>query len=73
METYDILISQGRYSDANDFISDQEGIYGYFPDFLNAIENRIYNLQEYLLTLVPKQPFVCSDTEPAADNEIIWI
>lgn len=73
MRTYDGLISQGRYSEAADFMDGQEGIHGYFPDYLNAIENRIYALQEYLLALAPKQPFVCSDSEPAADNETIWI
>lgn len=73
MESYNNLISQGCYSEAADFINGQEGIHGYFPDYLNAIENRINNLQEYLLAIVPKQPFVSSDSEPAADDEIIWI
>ena len=45
MNTYDNLIKQGKYSEANEYINGQEGIYGYFADFLNAIENRIYNLQ----------------------------
>ncbi len=73
MEAYDHLISQGRYSEASELISDQEGIHGFFSDYLNAIENRIHALQEHLLALAPKQPFVSSDNEPAADNQIIWI
>lgn len=73
MEAYNGLISQGRYSEAADFMDSQEGIHGYFPDYLNAIENRIYALQEYLLAHAPKQPFVSSDSEPAADSQIIWI
>ena len=64
METYDYLIKNGKYSDASEYINSQSDIYGYFADFLNAIENRIYNLQGYLLTIEPKQPFVYSDEEP---------
>lgn len=73
MKAYDRLISHGCHREANDFINDQEGICGYFADYFNAIENRIYSLQEYLSTVAPKQPFVSSDTEPAADSETIWI
>ena len=73
METYNSLISQGRYREAGAFINEQEGIHGCFPDYLNAIENRICSLQEHLLAITPKQPFTCSDSEPGADDEIIWI
>jgi len=73
MKTYDDLIAQGKYSEANEYINSQENICGYFADYLNAIENRIYNLQEHILTITPKQPFVSSDAEPVANNEIIWI
>lgn len=72
MKAYNDLITQGKYSEANEYISNQE-ICGYFADYLNAIENRIYNLQEHILTIEPKQPFVSSDSEPIADDEIIWI
>jgi len=64
MGIYNDLISKGKYSEANEYINSQEGICGYFADFFNAIENRIYNLQEHLLTIEPKQPFVLSDEEP---------
>ena len=61
---YEKLISQGKYDAANTFINQQEGIYGYFADFFNAIENRIYNTQDYLLSKPPKdQPFVYYDGE----------
>lgn len=73
METYDRLISHGCYGEANDYMNDQEGVCGYFADYFNAIENRIYNLQEYLLAVGPRQPFVSSDTEPEAGRETIWI
>ena len=38
------------------------------------LQNRIYHLQEYLLTVEPYRPFVSSEAEPAdIDNETIWI
>lgn len=74
METYHHLIRKQKYDLANEYIRSQEGICGYFAVFLNAIENRIYNLQEHLLTIEPKQPFISSDTEPSGVNEkTIWI
>ena len=61
---YNSLIAQGNYSEANDYINQQEGIYGFFADFLNLIENRIYTLQEYLLQKPPKkQPFIYYEEE----------
>lgn len=64
MDTYNDLIKKGKYTEANEYINNQSGICGYFADFLNAIENRIYNLQTHLLTIEPKQPFIYSDEEP---------
>lgn len=72
MQEYNDLISQGKYDKANEYISKQE-ICGYFADYFNAIENRIYNLQEHLLTIDPKQPFISSDSEPVCNEEVIWI
>lgn len=61
---YEKLISQGKYNEANTFINQQEDIYGYFADFFNALENRIYALQEYLLSKPSKwQPFIYYDGE----------
>ncbi len=59
LNTYNKLISQGKYTEAGKYISLQEGIYGFFADFFNAIENRIYNLQKHILEKPPKkQPFI---------------
>ncbi len=64
MNHYDELIAQGKYDEANDYINQQEGIYGFFADFFNLIENRIYTTQEYLLNKPPKkQPFIYYDEE----------
>lgn len=74
MKIYDDLIAHGKYDEANEYINKQEGIFGYFADYLNAIENRIYKLQEHLLTIEPKHYFLYSDSEPIANNnETIWI
>lgn len=71
---YNDLIAQGKYSEASDYINQHEEVYGFFANYLNAIENRIYNLQEYLLTKQKKNPFVLSDKEPeSAEEGIIWI
>lgn len=64
IDHYNNLIAQGKYSVASDYINQQEGVYGFFADFFNLIENRIYNLQDYLLSKPPKkQPFVYYDEE----------
>lgn len=55
INTYGSLVAQGRYSEAIDYINQQKGIYGFFADFFNLIENRIYNLQQFLLQKPPKE------------------
>lgn len=64
MKHYNNLTSHGNYSEASDYISEQEGVYGFFADFFNLIENRIFNLQEYLLQKpTKKQPFIYYNKE----------
>lgn len=59
MNHYNTLIAQGKYSEASDYIDQQEGICGFLADYLNLIENRVYALQEYLLQKpAKKQPFL---------------
>lgn len=59
---YNNLIAKGKYSEAVDYINQQKNVCGFFADFFNLIENRIYNLQEHLLTKPPKnQPFIFYD------------
>ena len=71
---YNGLISQGKFSDASNYISHQEGIYGFFADFFNLLENRIYNTQEFLLTKQKMNQFVISEEEPdTVNNNTIWI
>lgn len=74
IDTYNNLIAEGKYSLANDYINQQDGIYGYFADFFNVIENRIYNLQEYLLQKPQKkQPFIYYDEEERFSMDSIYI
>lgn len=74
INTYNNFITQGKYTEASNYISQHEEVYGFFANYLNAIENRIYNLQEYLLTKQKKNPFVFSDEEPeSAEVGTIWI
>ena len=61
---YNNLIAQGKYSEANNYINQQKDVYGFFADYLNLIENRIYTLQEHLLNKPSKkQPFVYYNEE----------
>lgn len=61
---YNQLINEGKYDEAIQYVADNGNIYGFFADFFNLIENRIYNLQEYESEKykTPKiQPFVYYD------------
>lgn len=74
INTYNDLISQGKYSEAGNYINQHKEVYGFFANYLNAIENRIYNLQTYLLTKQKNNPFVFSKEEPeSAKVGTIWI
>ncbi len=78
IDTYNNLIAQDKYTEASAYINQQDNVYGYFADFFNAIENRIYNLQKYLLEKPPKkQPFIYyelqDDEEPLLDEGMFWV
>lgn len=74
INTYNNLVVQKKYDEANEFINSQENNHGYFADYFNAIENRIESLQVYLLTKAKKEVFMHSDIEPTQVNEnMIWI
>lgn len=69
INTYNNLIAKGKYTEANQYINQQEGIYGFFADFFNAIENRIYNLQKYLLQKPPKKRYFFYWDEDEQNNQ----
>ena len=73
---YDELIKKNQYSEADKYISQQEGIHGYFADFFNAIENRIYSLQSHLLNKEKTQQFIDGEDDSEPENpslNTIWI
>lgn len=73
-DKYNALISQGKYEEANSFMSQQTNIFLYSADFFNLIENRIYALQSYLLTKEPENPFIVSGEKPiGVKKNTIWI
>ena len=45
---YEQYIAAGNYEDAYDLL-ENTNIFGWFADYLNMLENRIYTLQTYLL------------------------
>lgn len=79
MHQYNQLIALGQYEAANEYINRQRNVYGYFADFFNAIENRIFHLQEFLLKKPPRKNFFIytdSETEPdisSCELNINWI
>lgn len=73
IEQYNKLISEGKYTEANGYMSRQD-IFGYFADVFNMFENRIYNLQSYLSIKEKINPFISSDEEPTTlSSDMIWI
>lgn len=78
INNYNKLITLGEYTEANEYIRLQENVYGYFADFFNAIENRIYNTQKYLLQKEPiKKQYVFFDptseeVEPDIEEGMFW-
>jgi len=74
MEKYQQLIAKGKFSEAAKYINQQKGVYGYFADFFNMIENRISKTQEYLWTKPAKiQPFVYYAKRKLCTKEAISI
>lgn len=72
---YENLVSQGTYDKANDLINQQRDIYGYFADFFNVLENKIYSLQGHILTKEKRQPIIFYDEEerfPMDELHIIY-
>lgn len=65
MNKYQALLSKGDYLEANQYIDRQNGLYGYFACFFNMLENRIFELQKYLLQKVKVNPMIHQKEKPA--------
>lgn len=57
MDTYNDLIKNKQYTDANIFFSQQRNLHGYSADLFNFMEAKIYNTQEHVLSLEKYNPF----------------
>ncbi len=73
MQHFQNLIQQGRYTEASEYINQQNGIHGAFAGLFNLIENRIYALQNYLLAKQRINPHYFSKTKPDILENEIWI
>ena len=81
LETHDIykhhkqLISEGRYSEASEYLNQQTGITPANADFFNMLENRIYNTQIYVSAKEKVNPVFHSDISEADDisKAPIWV
>lgn len=69
MDEFQSIMAQKGYTEANKYMNQQDGIFGAFAGFFNAYENRLYNLQNYLLTQMNPNPFHYSATEPTDVSE----
>ena len=49
---YNDLISEEKYNEANNFINQQEGVYGFFADYLKLRLNLLDNSCSYLIALI---------------------
>ncbi len=70
MKYYNVLTAQGRFTEANKYISKRNDVYGYFADLYNAIENRIYTLQDYLLKMPPKKKFFVFINDQTSEPDV---
>ena len=73
MDAYNNLITNGKFTDANIFIS-QQNVHNYSADLLNFIEAKIEAWQECIYKKEKFNPFHHSTTEPEnIQNGEFWI
>lgn len=71
--THQTFIDSKEYTNASEYIDQQEGITPVNAGLFNCIRNRIISLQTYLTNTEKINPMVLSDEEPTDDNIKIWI
>lgn len=64
VETYDNLIKNNSFTDANVFLSQQSGVHNYSADLFNYIEAKISTWQQAVIEKEKYNPFHYSSTEP---------
>lgn len=73
LSNYQNLMSKGHYTNASSYINQQSGVHGLYAGLFNTMENRLYNLQLYLLKKEKKNPFHYSSEEPDINENEFWI
>ena len=75
LEQFQKYISLGQYTKAKDYINSQEGLSGVFACYLNAYENRIYNLQKHLQGKTKTNPHFFQELIPPENisNDEFWL
>lgn len=67
------LLRNGKYSEASEYLNNQEDITPYSADLLNCASNRIRATQDYLLNKDIVKSMHISDEEPDALPNTNWI
>ena len=73
METYNGLIQDSKYTDANIFLSQQSGIHSYSADLFNYIEAKINTWQQTILEKEKYNPYHYSSSDPDISVGEFWI
>lgn len=73
MDTYQKLIEAKQYTDANNFLSQQNKVHHYSADLMNYLEAKIKNTQEYILSWEKYSPHHLSNAEPNINVNEFWI
>lgn len=73
LKYYKNLISENKYTEASSYADFQSNLHMYSGSLFNCIENRILELQKYLLTKNSHQIIVSADQPEDAALNTIWI
>lgn len=73
MKTYNDLIKDKKYTDANVFLSQQNSLHNYSADLFNYLEVKVNTWQKAILDKVKYNPFHSSSAEPDIPVGEVWI
>ena len=66
------LIKQGKYTEANSYLS-QSPVHSYTAGLFNFIEAKTHALQDYILQQEKYNPYCVADDEPNVEVGEFWI
>ena len=73
MDTYNKLISKGKYTEANILLGQQSNVHHYSADLFNFIEAKIKNTQEFIFNSEKYSPHHFDNSEPDIAINEMWI